>query len=101
MMNQRVRRMVTACVAVVALLALPAAATAAPAGESLHGLAWNPVQLVHEMVSWLGGWLDESPIQSVSAPGGHSMDPNGSPSPDPGAGGTVTTQGGHTMDPDG
>lgn len=100
-MDTRVRQRMTACVAVLALLILPTVATAAPPGDGDLDLGWSPVQLVDELVRRLGGWFDESPIQSVSAPGGHSMDPDGSPSPDADGGGTVTTQGGGTMDPNG
>ncbi len=100
-MDTRVRQRMTACVALLALLFLPTVATAAPSGGEDLGVTWSPLQLVDELVRRIGGWLDESPIRSVSAPGGHSMDPDGAPSPDLEGGGTVTTEGGPTMDPDG
>lgn len=101
-MDKRVRRMVTACAAALVLLILPATASAAPpVHDGAVGPAWSPGQLVDEVVTWLTGWLDESPPRTVSARGGHSMDPDGAESPDPEDGGTVTTQGGPTMDPNG
>jgi hypothetical protein len=92
---------VTACVAVLTILVLPAAATAAPVNDSAVISALSPGQLVDELAQWITGWLDEAPVRSVHAPGGHTIDPNGSPSPGSGDGGTVSGQGGGTIDPNG
>jgi len=100
-MDKRLRRMAIACVVALALLALATPATAAPARGTSASFALIPMQLLDEVMSWLDGWLDEPPLQSISARGGHTMDPDGSPSSDLGDGGTVTTQGGAAMDPDG
>ena len=100
-MDKCIRRTAIACVTVLMLVALPAAVAAAPAQDVAPGFAWSPRQLLSELLSWWTGWLDESPIRSLSARGGHTMDPDGSPSLDLADGGTVTTEGGHTMDPDG
>jgi hypothetical protein len=101
MMKKRARHMVSACVAILALVALPAAATAAPAGDRAPGPAWSPAQLVEELVSWLGGWLDGPAAQSLSASSSHTIDSRGRESPALDDGGTVTTQGGASMDPNG
>ena len=112
-MMQRVLRMVTVPVAVllvVALLVLPTAATAPPGGgdsasepEPLFGPAWLVEELVGLLgrLDALGGWLDEPPLRSVSAPGDHAIDPNGLPSPDLADAGTVTADGGPSMDANG
>jgi len=100
-MSKCARRRATACLVCVALLTLTTPAAAMPRGDASPGFALAPVQLVEDLVAWLAGWLDESPLQSLSARGGHTIDPDGSPSPAPGDGGTVTTQGGHAVDPDG
>jgi hypothetical protein len=124
-MNKRVRHMVTAWVALVALLALPAVGATAPVRDSASTGAFSPRQLVDELVSRLGAWLEGSTAQRVNArsgqspepgaspgsalesgstvttQGGGAMDPDGLPGPDPENGNTVTTQGGPAMDPDG
>lgn len=100
-MDKRLRRMAIACVVTLALLPLATPAAAAPAKDPSASFALVPMQLLDELMSWLDEWRDESPLHSLSARGGHAVDPDGSPSPDPGTGGTVTTQGGGTMDPDG
>lgn len=100
-MSKCARRRATACLVCVALLTLATPAAAMPRGDASPSFALAPTQLVEDLVTWFGEWLDESPLQSLSARGGHTVDPDGSPSPDPGTGGTVTTQGGHAVDPNG
>jgi len=100
-MDKCVRRRVIACLVAIALLALPTVAAAAPAQDTAPASTWSPRQFLDELVTWWTGWLDQSPIRSLSARGSHTMDPNGSPSPALGDGGTVLTEGAHTMDPNG
>lgn len=95
------RQRMSACVAILVLLALPAAASAAPGDDADPGLAWDPSQLLHELVIWLGGWLDGLPVQSARAPGGPGIDTDDSESPAPEAQDTATTDGGAAVDPNG
>jgi len=100
-MSNCARRRATACLVCVALLTLATPAAAMPRGDASSSFALAPVQLVEDLVAWLAGWLGETPLQSLSARGGHAIDPDAPPSPDPGDGGTVSTQGGGAIDPDG
>ena len=100
-MDKSVRRRVIACIVALALLALPTIAAAALTQDTAPVSTWSPHQFLGELVTWWTGWLDQSPIRSLSARGSHTMDPNGSPSPALEDGGTVLTEGAHTMDPNG
>ncbi len=100
-MDKRLRRMAIAYVVALTLLALTTPATAAQAKDTSASFALIPMQLLDELMSWLAGWLDESPVQSISAQGSHAMDLAGAPSPSLSDGSTVTTDGGVAMDPNG
>ena len=100
-MDKRVRRTAISCVVALVLLALPTMVAAAPTQDASPVFTWRPRHFLDELVTWWTGLPDQSPIRSLSARGGHTMDPDGSPSLDLADRGTVKTEGGPSMDPDG
>jgi hypothetical protein len=103
-MRRSLRRATLTLVVAAVLLALASPAVAASREEPAPAASLARPHALAELQAWLGQWLDLSPIQSLSAPGGHSADPDGEPAlsanPDDG-GGTATTEGGHSADPNG
>jgi hypothetical protein len=99
-MHENLRRAASALVIAAVLLITASPALAAPREESATAPAFVSTHGFAGLLAWLGSWFDPSPVESYTAPGGHTMDPNGQPTALEG-GPPATPDGGHSMDPDG
>lgn len=78
-MRRSLRPIASILVLAATLLGLAAPVTAAPRAEAFSESPAPGLRLFAEMWTWASAWIVELPIESVWAPGGASMDPNGEP----------------------
>ena len=101
-MHKSLRRAASALLIAAVLLLAVSPALAAPRDESATVPIFVTTHGFTELLAWLGSWLAPSPVESHAAPGGHTMDPDGTPAgADPDDIATPNPEGGGTMDPNG
>lgn len=103
-MRKSLRQVASALLVAAVLIVLAAPAVAAPRTEPTRAASFKSPGSFAELLTWLGPWLGLDAVQSLTAPGAHTMDPNGAPASSGDteiAGGDATTEGRHTIDPDG
>lgn len=102
-MEKHLRRTMLACLVAAVILATASPVLALPRGPAPGPSTWSVSHLVDQVAAWVEGWFGVGPpspgLESLPAPGGALIDPDGTAgasaptSPDSTTSGTGTSEG--------